>query len=86
MRHAAKKQTVGVQFLMDEVAILDLVAARLNKACPKRSDAVRHLVEVGLLHSPHSDQNRPSVAEIPASMGVNKSTVTHGRKSVKVEK
>jgi len=41
------KHAVGVQLTAEELAAVDLVAARINPACPKRSEALRHLLMLG---------------------------------------
>src|ERR1035437_5841371 len=41
------KKVLGAPFTMEEVAAIKTVAARLNPACPKNTEAIRHLLALG---------------------------------------
>ncbi len=47
IKRKIKKISVGVIFTPEEIICVDHVAARLNPACPKRSESLRYLLALG---------------------------------------
>jgi len=70
--NGSERITVAVQLSREHVRAIDYVAGRLDPLCKKRSNALRHLIALGL-----KVFHQQEAASIPQPPSMDMSTVTH---------